>query len=45
MKSNFDGDLIPQTEEGIMKVVWVERHEIQEKLKNSYGNIKALSFY
>ena len=42
MKSNFDGDLIPQTEEGIMKVVWVERHEIQEKLKNSYGNIKAL---
>ena len=45
MKSNFDGDLISQTEEGIMKVVWVERHEIQKKLKNSYGNIKALLFH
>ena len=42
MKSNFDGNLIPQTEEGIMKVVWIERHQIQEKLKNSYANIKAL---
>jgi len=39
MKTNFDGELVPQIEEGITKVSWVSKDQISEKLKNSYGNI------
>ena len=42
MRTHFDGELIPQKEEGIMRVCWVKQGEIKEKLKNSYGNIKDL---
>ena len=42
MKTNFKGDLMPQTEEGITKVVWVNHEDIAEKLENSYGNIIEL---
>ena len=42
MRTHFDGELVPQKEEGIMRVCWVKQGEIKEKLKNSYGNIKAL---
>ena len=39
MRTNFDGELVPQIEEGITKVSWVEKGKISEKLKKSYGNI------
>ena len=42
MRTHFDGELVPQKEEGIMRVCWVKQGEIKEKLKNSYGNIKDL---
>ena len=42
MKSLFQGDLIPQNEEGITAVVWVNKKDLTEKLENSYRNIKDL---
>ena len=42
MKTNFKGNLIPQTEEGITNVVWVDKQDIAEKLENSFGNINEL---
>jgi len=42
MKTNYVGELIPQKEEGIIKVEWVKKEEIAIKLQNSYGNIKEL---
>ena len=42
MNTNFKGSLVPQTEEGITKVIWVDKKDISEKLNNSFGNIKEL---
>jgi len=42
MHTDFKGILVPQTEEGITKVVWVDKDQISEKLNNSFGNIKEL---
>jgi len=42
MKTDFKGGLLPQTEEGITKVDWVDKQDIIEKLENSFGNIKEL---
>lgn len=42
MKTDFDGDLLPQAEEGIEKVAWLKPHEIEQALQNSYENIKLL---
>ena len=42
MRTNFDGELIPQIEEGITKVSWVSKDKISEKLTNSYGNISDI---
>ena len=42
MQSSFKGNLIPQTEEGITAVVWVDKQVISEKLENSFGNIVEL---
>ena len=42
MSTRFKGELIPQNEEGITKVVWVDEQNIAEKLDNSFGNIKEL---
>ena len=39
MRTNFDGELSPQIEEGITKVSWIDKDQISEKIKNSYGNI------
>ena len=39
MRTDFDGELSPQIEEGITKVSWVSKDKISEKLTNSYGNI------
>ena len=42
MKSNYEGVLMPQEDEGIEKVAWLNPEQIKEALKNSYENIKLL---
>lgn len=42
MKTDFEGDLFPQEEEGIEKVAWLNPDQIKEALENSYENIKLL---
>lgn len=42
MKTDYTGPLTGQLEEGIEKVIWANREEIPELLKNSYENIKLL---
>ncbi|RZJ69710.1 NUDIX domain-containing protein [Flavobacterium sp.] len=42
MKSNFEGTLHPQLEEGIEKVAWLNPEDIEQALHNSYENIKLL---
>lgn len=42
MKTNFDGKLYAQEEEGITKVAWLDSKEANKALENSYANIKLL---
>lgn len=42
MKTNFEGELFPQENEGITKVAWLKEKEIEEAIENSYANIKLL---
>ena len=42
MLSTYKGNLVPQNEEGITEVVWVDEEDIAEKLENSFGNIVEL---
>lgn len=42
MKTNYDGKLNPQENEGITKVAWLNKKESLEALENSYANIKLL---
>ena len=42
MYADFKGSLVPQTEEGITEVVWVDKEQIAEKLNNSFRTIKEL---
>ncbi|WP_040248636.1 NUDIX hydrolase [Psychroserpens mesophilus] len=42
MKSNYKGDLLPQENEGITKVVWLNQEEQIKALENSYANIRSL---
>ncbi|ESU27610.1 hypothetical protein FLJC2902T_19340 [Flavobacterium limnosediminis JC2902] len=42
MRTDFDGILQGQEDEGIEKVVWLKPDEIKEALGNSYENIKLL---
>ena len=42
MNTKYNGNLHGQIEEGIEKVVWVDKKDIPELLKNSYQNIKLL---
>jgi hypothetical protein len=42
MKTDFEGELIPQANEGIEKVAWLNPEEIKQALNNSYENIKLL---
>ena len=42
MKTNFKGNLVPQTEEGITKAVWVDKKDIAKNLENSFANINEL---
>ena len=36
------GRVVPQREEGISKVVWCRREDVEERLKNSYATIKRV---
>ena len=42
MSSDFKGNLVPQAEEGITEVIWVDKENVVEKLNNSFGNIREL---
>ncbi len=42
MKTEYEGDLIPQKEEGITKVKWKNKKKAKKALTNSYANIKKL---
>ncbi len=42
MHTDFEGTLIPQDNEGIEKVAWLNPEQVKEALKNSYENIKLL---
>ena len=42
MKTNFNGNLYAQEEEGITKVEWLNQSQAKEALRNSYANIKLL---
>ncbi|AXT63151.1 NUDIX domain-containing protein [Aquimarina sp. AD10] len=42
MKTEYDGVLLPQKEEGITKVKWKNKKKAKKALTNSYANIKKL---
>lgn len=42
MKTNYDGLLYPQENEGITKVKWLNPKQITKAMENSYANIKEL---
>ncbi|MDO5977922.1 NUDIX hydrolase [Flavivirga spongiicola] len=42
MKTNFNGNLYAQEEEGITKVEWLNKNQAKRALENSYANIKLL---
>ncbi|WP_136479938.1 NUDIX hydrolase [Cognatitamlana onchidii] len=42
MKTDFNGKLYPQENEGITKVAWLNEGEVLKALDNSYANIKQL---
>ncbi len=42
MTTDFDGKLLPEENEGITKVEWLNEKASQEALDNSYANIRVL---
>jgi len=42
MKTSYNGALVAQENEGITKVEWLNKKQVDEALKNSYANIKLL---
>ena len=42
METSYDGQLVPQLNEGIEKVVWKNKNEIDLLMKNAYKNIEVL---
>ena len=42
MKTTFEDKLLPQAEEGITAVAWLNKEQIKEAMKNTYGNIRLL---
>lgn len=42
INTNYNSNLIPQLNEGITKVCWVNPNEIKDKLRNSFGTIIQL---
>ena len=39
MQTDFEGDLIPQTEEDIEQAIWVKREDIPKYFDNMYTSI------
>ena len=42
MQTDFKGILTPESKEGIIKAVWVNESDVNEKIKNSFANIANL---
>ena len=42
MKSDYQGELFPQEEEGITSVEWINKKRIREIFKNAHENIKEI---
>ena len=42
MHTNYNEELVPQYNEGIIKVEWVNKEDISNRLENTYANIKEL---
>ncbi|MHA6281333.1 NUDIX hydrolase [Salinimicrobium sp. CAU 1759] len=42
MTTDYNGELVPEESEGIMKVKWKDMAKAQKALKKSYANIKLL---
>ncbi|MFO7673395.1 MAG: NUDIX hydrolase, partial [Lutibacter sp.] len=42
MQTDFDGELTPQSEEGIEQVVFKNEEEVERALENTYENIRLL---
>ena len=42
MNTAFDGPLVPQVEENIEKVIWVDKNKIPSLMQNAYSNIKLV---
>ncbi|MAW20805.1 MAG: NUDIX hydrolase [Flavobacteriales bacterium] len=42
MYTQYNKELVPQSNEGITKVEWVNKEDIPNRLKNAYANIKEL---
>lgn len=42
MHTSYDGELIPQENEGITEVKWLNKEETTKAVENSYANIRAL---
>ena len=42
MKSDYQGELFPQEEEGIISAEWINKKRIPEIFKNAYENIKEI---
>jgi len=42
MRTSYTGDLIPEANEGITNVEWLNAEQTKRALENSYGNIKEL---
>lgn len=42
MKTNYEGELVPQKDEGITKVKWKNTKKAKKALRDSYANIKLL---
>ena len=43
MKSDYQGELFPQEEEGIISAEWINKKRIPEIFKNAYENIKEIA--
>ena len=42
MDTNYDGELFPETKEGIDKAIWVDKNSIASLKKNMYQNINMI---
>jgi len=42
MQTQFNGLLLPQTEEGITEVCWISRHDLEAVFENTYASIAVL---